>query len=172
MKKQLTTLVIAGLFATVASAQQQGLSDTRGDLIKDRYENCILTLDGAKSCNITAPQNLSLSADTFFDFDKAVLKPAGKANLDELVADIKAMKDVNAVALSGHTDAIGSQNYNMRLSERRARAVENYLVQQGIPSEIITAVGYGKENPIATNDTAEGRAQNRRVDVMIRAAKQ
>ncbi len=166
MKKQLTTLVIAGLVAsTSAMAQLEGLVDRQGEFVRDRQGECVLTLDGTPGCG---SRSISLSADTFFDFDKSVLKPAGKEKLNELAAEIK--KDgakVKSISLSGYTDAIGTQQYNLGLSDRRAKAVEAYLVANGVNPAIITTHGYGKDNPIATNDTPEGRAKNRRVDVVI-----
>ncbi|MBS7824775.1 OmpA family protein [Wohlfahrtiimonas chitiniclastica] len=166
MKKQLTTLVIAGLVAsTSAMAQLEGLVDRQGDFVRDRQGECVLVLDGTPGCGA---RSVSLSADTFFDFDKAVLKPAGKAELNKLAAQIKQDgAKVRSISLAGYTDGIGSQQYNLGLSERRAKAVEAYLVENGVSPSIITTKGYGKENPIATNETAEGRAKNRRVDVVI-----
>ncbi len=166
MKKQLTTLVIAGLVAsTSAMAQLEGLVDRQGEFVRDRQGECVLTRDGTPGCG---SRSVSLSADAFFDFDKSVLKPAGKEKLNELAAEIKQDgAKVKSISLSGYTDAIGTQQYNLGLSERRAKAVEAYLVANGVNPALITTHGYGKENPIATNDTAEGRAQNRRVDVVI-----
>ena len=167
MKKQLTTLVIAGLVAsTSAMAQLEGLVDRQGEFVRDRQGECVLTLDGTAGCGT---RSMSLSADAFFDFDKSVLKAAGKEKLNELAADIKnAGAKVKSINLAGYTDGIGSQQYNLGLSQRRAKSVEAYLVANGVNPAIITTEGFGKENPIATNDTAEGRAQTRRVDVTIK----
>src|SRR5213592_4091895 len=97
-----------------------------------------------------------------FDFNKAMLKPEGKRMVDEAV---KVMKDKPTlrVSVEGHTDSIGSDGYNKKLSERRAKAVRDYMVSQGIDASRITTHGFGKSKPIASNETAEGRAQNRRV---------
>ena len=167
MKKQLTTLVIAGLVAsTSAMAQLEGLVDRQGEFVRDRQGECVLVLDGTQGCD--GPKSISLSADAFFDFDKAILKPAGKERLNELAAEIRRdHAKVKSISLAGYTDAIGTQQYNLGLSERRAKAVEAYLVENGVNPSIITTRGYGKADPIATNDTAEGRAKNRRVDVVI-----
>ena len=171
MKKQLTITAIAGLFvATSAFAQQEALTDRQGDAVMDRWGDCVVTLDGTNACQPQV-QNVSLEADAFFDFDKATLKPEGKARLDELVSQIQQVKHVNGIHLGGHTDGIGSQQYNLGLSERRAKAVEEYLVSRGVSPQLITTEGYGKLNPIVPNDTPANRAKNRRVDVVIKAGK-
>ena len=100
-----------------------------------------------------------------FDFDRASLKPSGRDVLDGAV---KTMRDnpTLSVVIEGHTDSVGSDAYNERLSERRANAVKDYLVRQGISSSRITTRGYGESRPVASNDTEEGRAQNRRAEII------
>jgi OOP family OmpA-OmpF porin len=172
MKKQLTTALIASLFISTnafALSADQALSDTRGDVIKDQWGDCIATHDGLDTCNKPVIKALSLGADAFFDFNKATLKPAGIAKLDQLAIDLKGAGKVDAIDLGGHTDSVGSVQYNLRLSERRVHAVEAYIISKGVNPAIITAKGYGKSNPVADNATAEGRAQNRRVDIKITA---
>ena len=109
---------------------------------------------------------MTYAADAFFDFDKAVLKPEGKQNLDELIKQIKAGNLEVAIAV-GHTDGVGSAEYNQRLSVARAMSVKTYMVNQGIPGNLIRVEGKGKTEPVASNDTAEGRAKNRRVEIHI-----
>ena len=100
-----------------------------------------------------------------FDFNKATLKPEGKRLVDEAVKVMKDKPDLH-VSVEGHTDSIGSVPYNQKLSERRANAVRDYLVSQGIDASRIATRGFGKSKPIASNDTAEGRAENRRVEIL------
>ena len=116
---------------------------------------------------------VTYAADAFFDFDKSALKPAGKEKLDELIAKVK---DVNleVIIAVGHTDSVGSDAYNQKLSVRRSEAVKAYLVSKGIEKNRVYTEGKGKKQPVADNKTAEGRAKNRRVEIEVvgtRAAK-
>ena len=111
-------------------------------------------------------QKVTYAADAFFDFDKSVLKPEGRAKLDDLVGKIQGI-NLEVIIAVGHTDSIGSDAYNQRLSVRRAEAVKAYLVSKGIERNRIYTEGKGKKQPIASNATAEGRAKNRRVEVEV-----
>jgi len=103
-----------------------------------------------------------------FEFDSAVVDIAGDAILENVAADIKANQDVNIkVLIAGHTDSIGSDAYNFALSQRRAQSVKDKLLAKGVPSDRLFTKGYGEERPIATNQTAEGRAANRRVEIIF-----
>ena len=101
-----------------------------------------------------------------FDFNKAEVRPEGRDILDRVVKTLKDNPDVKVV-VEGHTDSVGSDAYNKKLSERRAEAVKRYLVRQGIDPSRIRTVGYGKSKPIADNSTEEGRAKNRRAEVIV-----
>jgi len=102
-----------------------------------------------------------------FDTDKSIIKEEDKAELQRAINFIKKYPGAN-VSIEGHTDSIASEQYNQKLSERRAEAVKNYLVKAGACEEAkITSVGYGESRPVADNKTAEGRAKNRRVEVLI-----
>lgn len=103
---------------------------------------------------------------TNFEFDKAVITPAGQQKLDAAAATMAANPTVE-VSVEGHTDAVGSDVYNQGLSERRANAAVAYLVAKGVDASRMRAVGYGESKPAASNDTAEGRASNRRVDLVV-----
>lgn len=109
---------------------------------------------------------VTFSADAFFDFDKSVLKPEGKAKLDDLVQKIQDIK-LEVIIAVGHTDSIGSVAYNQKLSVRRAEAVKAYLVSKGIEKNRVYTEGKGKSQPIASNKTAAGRAKNRRVEIEV-----
>ena len=112
------------------------------------------------------PSKTTLSSDALFDFDKAVLKAEGKKKLDDLITQIKGANLEVAIAV-GHTDSIGTDAYNQRLSLARASAVKAYMVNQGIPDNLVRVEGKGKSQPIASNATAEGRAKNRRVEIEV-----
>ena len=101
-----------------------------------------------------------------FDFDKSVIRSDAVPVLNEAVDVLKAQGGV-AVIVEGHTDSVGSDAYNLKLSRRRAAAVRQYLVKHGIPSNRITTEGFGESHPVASNDTEDGRAQNRRVELRV-----
>ena len=113
-----------------------------------------------------AAQKVTYAADAFFDFDKSVLKPEGRAKLDDLVSKIQGI-NLEVIIAVGHTDSVGTDAYNQRLSVRRAEAVKAYLVTKGIERNRIYTEGKGEKQPIADNRTAEGRAKNRRVEVEV-----
>jgi len=100
-----------------------------------------------------------------FDFNKSIIRPGDAAVLDEAATTLKANPNVT-INVNGYCDAIGSDEYNLKLSDRRSDAVVDYLVKAGIPSSQLVPHGYGKTNFVATNDTPEGRAQNRRVELV------
>ena len=116
----------------------------------------------------TAPtsEKVTFEADTFFDFDKSALKPAGKAKLEDLVSKLKGT-DIEVVVATGHTDHTGTDAYNLKLSMRRANAVKAFLVSKGLPADRVFTEGKGESKPVASNKTAEGRAKNRRVEVEV-----
>lgn len=113
-----------------------------------------------------AIEKITYSAETLFDFDKSVLKPEGRRVLDELVEKVQGINLEVMVAI-GHTDSIGSEAYNQRLSERRANAVRAYLTSKGIENDRIATEGKGELQPVASNKTKAGRAQNRRVEIEV-----
>jgi OOP family OmpA-OmpF porin len=125
----------------------------------------------ARPAPASVRQAVVIQADALFDFDKSVLRPDGRKNIDDAVAKLRGV-DLELVIATGHTDSVGSDAYNQRLSERRAAAVKEYLVSKGIPASKITTIGKGESQPVATNKTAEGRQKNRRVDIEFKGVRQ
>jgi OmpA-OmpF porin, OOP family len=109
-------------------------------------------------------RKVTLEADTYFDFGKSTLKPAGKSRIDAELGKLNGSTLNSAVAI-GHTDSIGTDAYNQKLSERRAQAVKDYMVSKGVPADKIQIKGMGESQPLANNKTKDGRAKNRRVEV-------
>lgn len=111
-------------------------------------------------------EKVTFAADAFFDFDKSVLKPAGKAKLDDLASKLQGM-NLEVIIAVGHTDSVGTDAYNQKLSVRRAEAVKAYLVSKGIEANRVYTEGKGEKQPVASNKTAAGRAKNRRVEIEV-----
>ncbi|TMG82334.1 MAG: OmpA family protein [Betaproteobacteria bacterium] len=124
-----------------------------------------------------APQKITLATKALFDFDKAVLKPEGKRSIDvEVVDKLPTVSKIELVLVTGHTDRIGTQAYNQRLSERRANAVRDYLVSRGVARDKIETLGMGKTQPVPgvvcnqknMKELIACLAPNRRVEVEVK----
>ena len=111
-------------------------------------------------------EKVTLAADVLFDFDKSVLKPEGKSKLDDLANKVKAI-NLEVVIAIGHTDSIGSDAYNQKLSVRRAESVKAYLVSKGVEPNRIYTEGKGEKQPVASNKIKDGRQKNRRVEIEV-----
>ena len=111
-------------------------------------------------------EKVTFAADAFFDFDKSVLKPAGKAKLDDLVSKMGGI-NLEVIIAVGHTDSVGSDAYNQKLSVKRSEAVKAYLVTKGVEKNRVYTEGKGEKQPVADNKTSEGRAKNRRVEIEV-----
>ena len=111
-------------------------------------------------------EKVSFASEALFDFDQSTLKPQGKAALDQLLGQLTGM-DLEVIVTVGHTDAVGPDAYNQKLSQRRAEAVKAYLVAQGVETNRVYTEGKGETQPVADNTTAAGRAKNRRVTVEV-----
>ena len=109
---------------------------------------------------------VTLAADVLFDFDKAALKADGKSKLDDLAAKVKGI-NLEVVIAIGHTDSVGSDAYNQKLSVRRAESVKAYLVSKGVEPNRIYTEGKGEKQPVASNKTKDGSQKNRRVEIEI-----
>lgn len=150
--------VVGGVVGNVIGAKM----DKQAKEIKETLPGAEVERVG-EGIKVTLPENI-----VNFAFDSAALTSAGKANLDKLSEVLKNNPDTN-INIYGHTDSKGSDAYNQGLSERRAASVKDYLVSKGIASSRMFAMGVGEKEPVATNDTEAGRAQNRRVEFAITA---
>ncbi|HEU4886912.1 MAG TPA: OmpA family protein [Thermoanaerobaculia bacterium] len=166
------------------AAQQARTTQTEAELARAREE--LAKRDAAATERITAMQTeLSKLAKTrtsdrgfivtlpglFFDTGKAVLKPGARNTLSKIAEQLRMNPDAR-IEIEGHTDSVGSEQLNQTLSEKRAAAVRDYLASRGLPSVRISMVGLGESTPVASNDTAAGRQQNRRVELVIAPASQ
>ena len=193
----ITSIAAGVLFASSAIADEGGMAndsyvgDSAGHNVRDSSGDCVRTSswkveDMTVECGAEPPapevvetpppppppvvmyEKTTMSTSALFDFDSDVLKQEGKASLQALGDDIKAKSGkVVDIDIIGHTDSTGPEDYNQGLSERRAQAVADYIISEGIDASIIDVSGEGESNPIASNDTREGRAENRRVDVNV-----
>jgi len=122
------------------------------------------------TATIESPQPLvtktTYSADTLFDFDRAVIRPEGRAKLDALALQIGQIA-LEVVIATGHTDSVGTEAYNQKLGDRRARAVKAYLVSKGVDRRRVYVESRGESQPVSDNQTREGRAKNRRVEIEV-----
>jgi outer membrane protein OmpA-like peptidoglycan-associated protein len=123
---------------------------------------------GAKVERVGEGINVEFSEKILFGFDRSDLSAGASTNLNKLVEVLNAYPDTD-IEIQGHTDSKGADDYNMKLSERRASAVANYLRGKGVASGRVRIKGYGETAPVASNDTEDGRAQNRRVNFLITA---
>jgi OmpA-OmpF porin, OOP family len=127
----------------------------------------IADCDGAlKPPPAPVSEKVTFAADAFYDFNKATLKPEGKAKLDDLVSKMGGI-NLEVIIAVGHTDSVGGDAYNQKLSVKRSESVKAYLVSKGVEKNRVYTEGKGKKQPVADNKTAEGRAKNRRVEIEV-----
>lgn len=191
--KEFTGIILAGglVAATALSvvhAEDRYVLDSKGDAVVDSLGNCWRTVhwtpDGyTEGCDpepvveevvvveppapVPVLQKVTLQTEALFDFDSAKLRPEGQEALRNLAAEINSLDDVDSITVDGYTDSTGPEEYNLQLSQRRAEAVKEALVSFGVDPDLITVHGYGESNPVASNDTREGRQQNRRAEITV-----
>lgn len=160
--------------STLENTVNQLSADADGDGVADRFDKCPGTpagtvVDGS-GCPITHPEGMGMGANTAtgsviqFEFDSSVLKTSSYPVLDAVSADLRANSSAKA-SLEGHASAEGTDAYNMNLSRDRANSVKTYLVNSGVDANRLTVKAFGESRPVASNETEEGRIQNRRVEI-------
>jgi OOP family OmpA-OmpF porin len=159
---------VKDVFYDTAAVDPCSLDDD-GDGVNNCIDKCPDTIKGlavdADGCPI--PDIVRLKVN--FDFDKAVVKPEYHDDLAEFASYMRQQQSFTVVEIAGHTDSIGTEAYNQKLSERRAQAVRDYLVNNlGMDGKLFSAVGYGESRPIASNETDAGRAENRRIEAELK----
>ena len=142
-----------------------------GSQMDRQREELAEDLEGAEVERYGEGVLVTFDSGLLFDFDSSVVKGAARSNLTDLANSLREYPDTE-VLIVGHTDSQGSDSYNQGLSERRAAAAKNFLVTQGVPANRIRTEGLGESEPVASNDTDAGRAQNRRVEVAIFASEE
>lgn len=146
----------------ISESQNLDLRDVKTDKVIDHSDFSLAPIEVADAKeNVVIVMN-----NVFFEFDKATLKTESYPELDRIVEFLKS-KETIEIEISGHTDAVGEESYNLGLSQRRANSVRQYLAGKGVPSERIKAVYFGETRPVDSNDTKEGRRKNRRVEFKI-----
>jgi OmpA-OmpF porin, OOP family len=186
-----TVLATYGIVGLAAERTCCYVYDSQNNHVKDSSGQCVRSGTWSPACAVCecdasacpkaeAPppvrkvEKITLAADAYFDFDKATLKPAGRAKLDEVVEKMRKYENVEAIHVTAYTDRIGTDSYNLKLSDRRARAVMNYLVDHGISAGKIDARGMGEANPVVSCEGVRRRAAlikclapNRRAEIEI-----
>jgi outer membrane protein OmpA-like peptidoglycan-associated protein len=154
----------------VALAEMEQLGEERDALLIEAREREIRVLE-TELAELQADRTerglvVTLGDEILFDVDEAELKPGGMQRLARVAEFLRQNPDRN-VLIEGHTDSTAPDAYNLALSQRRANAVEDFLIAQGVDPTRISATGYGERQPIATNDTVAGRQANRRVEIVV-----
>jgi outer membrane protein OmpA-like peptidoglycan-associated protein len=137
-----------------------------GDYMDDQAAEMEKDLEGARIERVGEGIKITFASGILFDIDKSTLQPAAQENLTKLAAILNKYEDTEVI-IEGHTDNTGSNEHNMDLSIRRAQSVANYLETQNVNPTRFKSMGYGEDQPIADNETLEGRTLNRRVEIAI-----
>lgn len=146
------------------------LIDSDGDGVPDQNDDCPNTLKGlatdSRGCAVKQATQVVRLDGVLFEFDSARLLPASRQTLQRVAQSLRGQPDLKA-EIAGHTDSVGPDGYNLKLSQQRAAAVQSFLVGEGINPGRLRARGYGESLPVASNDTPEGQAMNRRVEFRV-----
>jgi outer membrane protein OmpA-like peptidoglycan-associated protein len=152
--------------AAQLSDQQRQQAEAEKTQLRERLRNQLNTILETRETQRGLIVNIN---DVLFDFNQYTLKPGAREKLAKVSGIILAYPGLK-IALEGHTDSVGTDDYNMKLSQQRADSVQTYLISQGVPADTVSSTGLGKADPVASNDNAAGRQQNRRVDMVVSGA--
>jgi OOP family OmpA-OmpF porin len=182
--------LIAASGLSAVQAQGRYWKDSQGGWVRDSAGNCVRSgqwqggeyTDGCDPEKVEVskfeaplppptqiPEAIALEVDTLFQFDSAELTSEGRQAVDELATQLKDVARIERVSIDGYTDSTGPEEYNLRLSERRADAIRDELVRMGVNPTMMQIRGHGESDPVASNGTPQGRKQNRRAVVSITA---
>jgi outer membrane protein OmpA-like peptidoglycan-associated protein len=139
-----------------------------GDYMDKQAAEIEKDIEGAEVERVGEGIKITFDSGILFDVNKAALQPEAQENLEKLAAILQKYEDTDLL-IEGHTDATGTEEYNLGLSQRRAQSVSNYLAGMEVDSRRFTIMGYGESQPVASNETVEGRQANRRVEVAVMA---
>lgn len=154
--------------AVIGAAAGAGIGALIGRRM-DKQQQELEKLEGVEVTRTAEDQiDIAIKNEILFDVDSSQLRPRAKSTLEEIAEVFREYPDTN-LRVEGHADSTGSDGYNQRLSDRRAESVSNYLVMQGVSGSRIDAIGFGENEPRASNATADGRQLNRRVEIRIKA---
>lgn len=160
------TLIGAAVGAAIGGLAGAGV----GNYMDKQEADFQQALGGSEAAQVTREGDLlaiTLKGDMTFDTNSTVVRP-GLYNEIDRIAQVMVQYPETQIVVQGHTDSSGSDEYNQRLSERRAETVKNLILQRGVDSSRITSMGYGESMPVASNNTPEGRQMNRRVEIRIK----
>jgi OOP family OmpA-OmpF porin len=175
-------ILCLGSVATVQAENFPGYADSSGEVVKNDFGDCWHTssyteADALVGCDRepevvkAAPVPVfvptTFSDVVYFDFDDSALSSSEQRSVDDVASRVASLSKVEEIQVVGHTDSVGNPDYNQILSEERAQTVVDRLVALGVPRQNISLRGMGEFEPASTNDTDEGRAQNRRAEIMV-----